>query len=224
MAMAEKMKGTADRNASEFKQPTSAKRSPFLSRFGAKLRKDFESAIDEVEKLIRLKGRLSSHEFLNELDKAVSEDPKIERNISDYVHIGDGVTLRISDHYSNAKSFADNDNKRDNFGIVVRAEQNRKKSIFYKFPDVDYVEYVYFPDETDGSRQIEILKGIKKFIKTKDFANLPVPDNTHTSGNARYSLITPEMDAPYLDAVERGDMATAQQMVMEAAGSNRPLA
>ena len=34
---AKKMKGTADRNASEFKQPTSAKRSPFLSRFGAKL-------------------------------------------------------------------------------------------------------------------------------------------------------------------------------------------
>ena len=34
---------------------------------------------------------------------------------------------------------------------------------------------------------------------------------------ARYSLITPEMDAAYLSAVERGDMATAQQMVMEAA-------
>ena len=44
-----KAKGTADRNASEFKQPTSAKRSPFLSHFGAKLRKDFESAIDNVE-------------------------------------------------------------------------------------------------------------------------------------------------------------------------------
>ena len=32
-----------------------------------------------------------------------------------------------------------------------------------------------------------------------------------------YSLITPEMDASYLDAVERGDMAAAQRMVMEAA-------
>ena len=32
-----------------------------------------------------------------------------------------------------------------------------------------------------------------------------------------YSLITPEMDADYLSAVERGDMETAQQMVMEAA-------
>ena len=39
--------------------------------------------------------------------------------------------------------------------------------------------------------------------------------------NVRFSLqetlITPEMDAAYLDAVERGDMATAQKMVMEAA-------
>ena len=33
----------------------------------------------------------------------------------------------------------------------------------------------------------------------------------------RNSLITPEMDASYLDAVERGDMETAQRMVMEAA-------
>ena len=36
-------------------------------------------------------------------------------------------------------------------------------------------------------------------------------------GKVRNSLITPEMDASYLSAVERGDMEKAQQMVMEAA-------
>ena len=36
-------------------------------------------------------------------------------------------------------------------------------------------------------------------------------------GKVAYSLTTPEMDASYLDAVERGDMETAQRMVMEAA-------
>lgn len=36
-------------------------------------------------------------------------------------------------------------------------------------------------------------------------------------GKVNYSLITPEMDASYLDAVERGDMETAQRMVLEAA-------
>lgn len=42
---------------------------------------------------------------------------------------------------------------------------------------------------------------------------------TYNANNAdiRYSLITPEMDASYLEAVKRGDMATAQKMVMEAA-------
>ena len=35
--------------------------------------------------------------------------------------------------------------------------------------------------------------------------------------STRNSLITPEMDASYLEAVDRGDMATAQKMVMEAA-------
>jgi rRNA maturation protein Rpf1 len=39
----------------------------------------------------------------------------------------------------------------------------------------------------------------------------------YTAGGVRYSLISPEMDADYLSAVERGDMATAQRMVMEAA-------
>ena len=49
-------------------------------------------------------------------------------------------------------------------------------------------------------------------------------DNKDTTSNAeiqtneqKFSLITPEMDASYLDAVERGDMTMAQRMVMEAA-------
>lgn len=50
-------------------------------------------------------------------------------------------------------------------------------------------------------------QSIAKIIK--DFPNPKI--------SANFSLITPEMDADYLSAVERGDMATAQQMVMEAA-------
>lgn len=40
---------------------------------------------------------------------------------------------------------------------------------------------------------------------------------TDRGDRVNYSLITLEMDASYLDAVDRGDMATAQKMVMEAA-------
>ena len=48
------------------------------------------------------------------------------------------------------------------------------------------------------------------------YVKTPRTDGRRTL-NPLYSLITPEMDADYLSAVERGDMATAQQMVMEAA-------
>ena len=44
-----------------------------------------------------------------------------------------------------------------------------------------------------------------------------IDESANQGLNIRHSLITPEMDADYLSAVERGDMETAQQMVMEAA-------
>lgn len=46
------------------------------------------------------------------------------------------------------------------------------------------------------------------FVKSK---------RTYKGSRINYSLITPEMDASYLYAVNRGDMETAQRMVMEAA-------
>ena len=44
-----------------------------------------------------------------------------------------------------------------------------------------------------------------------------IDESANQELKTNFSLITPEMDAAYLSAVERGDMATAQQMVMEAA-------
>lgn len=57
------------------------------------------------------------------------------------------------------------------------------------------------------------------FVKSK---------RTYKGSRINYSLITPEMDATYLEAVERGDMATAQHMVMWVchryqSGLSRPL-
>lgn len=180
--VAEKMKGNADRTPSEFRQPITKVGNPSLSHFGAKLRKDFETAIEELEEKINQKGKLGDHEFLYELDEALSEDPKIEENNSDYVHIGEGVTLRLSDHYANGKNFKDYKNQLQNFGIVVLPpKDHRNKSIFKGLSDVEYIEYVYYPDKMDLERQKDILQGIKEFIKTKDFNKLPKPDNTHIS-------------------------------------------
>ena len=68
-----------------------------------------------------------------------------------------------------------------------------------------WVEALRTNRETELTEQE--LNAATKIIK--DFPNPKISE--------KFSLITPEMDASYLDAVERGDMATAQQMVMEAA-------
>lgn len=48
-------------------------------------------------------------------------------------------------------------------------------------------------------------------------ANIVENFENPSSEDARFSVITPQMDADYLAAVERGDMETAQRMVLEAA-------
>ena len=68
-----------------------------------------------------------------------------------------------------------------------------------------WVEALRTNRETELTEQE--LNAATKIIK--DFPNPKISE--------KFSLITPEMDADYLSAVERGDMATAQQMVMESA-------
>lgn len=64
----------------------------------------------------------------------------------------------------------------------------------------------------------DILRKGKYFDNPSIYSKVKRADSgSRGRGKVTYSLITPEMDASYLDAVERGDMATAQRMVMEAA-------
>ena len=211
--MAERKRGVTNRNTSELGQPTTANGNPPVANLGTKLNKNYENAIADIENLIKEKRALSAHEFLHELDNALTGLNEASTEGSDYIDIGDGFTIRVSDHYSNANTFKRFNNKEKNFGVVIKLK-NRK---FKSDPNVDYVELVYYPDKLDGNRQLSILDGIKGLVETKDIGGMPAPDDTHTSGKTKFSLITPEMDAAYLDAVERGDMETAQKMVMEAA-------
>lgn len=77
--------------------------------------------------------------------------------------------------------------------------------------NVDKEKALAWAEALRTNRETELteqeLNAATKIIK--DFPNPKISE--------RFSLITPEMDADYLSAVERGDMATAQQMVMEAA-------
>ena len=140
---------------------------------------------------------------------------------SRYFNLGNGVIVRLSGHYGNADTFARNGEMSDNYGIVIKQTDQR----FKEKQGVDYLEYVYFNDLTDAERQKAIVAGIRKFIETYDFQNLPEPDKINPSGRFKNPdgehkvafSISPEEDAAYMSAVENGDMETAGRMVREAA-------
>ena len=70
----------------------------------------------------------------------------------------------------------------------------------------------------DGVVGSDILRKGKYFDTPELYSKVERVDSGSTGrGKVNFSLISPEMDAAYLSAVERSDMATAQQMVMEVA-------
>lgn len=53
-------------------------------------------------------------------------------------------------------------------------------------------------------------------------AVMSLRSDLYNDSNVLYSVVTPQQDAAYMDAVSRGDMETAQRMVMEAAKAAMP--
>ena len=102
-------------------------------------------------------------------------------NKSQYFSLDNGITLRISDHYANPKKIKQRNNLDNNYGIVVKLSNNK----FYKDDDVNYTELVYFHDLLNKGRQIEIIKGLKKFVETGDIKYMPNPDFTNISRKKR---------------------------------------
>ena len=137
----------------------------------------------------------------------------------DYIVNGKVVHIRISTHPATPTRMGNAD-AGHKVSIVVRKNGEHKSD---GTPHNGYTEYIYEPSDIapiDAANAI--VKGVKTLLETGEYVDetgksvrkdYPYIEN----GKTLYSLITPEMDADYLSAVERGDMATAQQMVMEAA-------
>lgn len=142
----------------------------------------------------------------------------------DYGINGEIVGVRVSTHPANPleitkeRDGVDPDHK---VSVVIRKNGKHKSD---GTPHSGYTEYVYEPSEvTPPDAADAVVKGLKSLFETGEFVDetgkavrrdYPYTDNR---GRTIHSLITPKMDASYLDAVERGDMATEQRMVMEAA-------
>lgn len=131
---------------------------------------------------------MGAHEYLHELSNALLSTPKKSTEKSVYISLEDGTTLRLADHYASVANFKVRNNTKDNYGIVIKLSNQR----FKEFAGVDYIEYVYYPDKLDADKQKDILKGIKDFIKTKDFKSLPSPDRINQSDAYRHRTASEE--------------------------------
>ena len=122
--------------------------------------------------------------------------------------------------------------------IMYGKEKNSGRNLFYFLMDTGVGTYnllevysdrkgnlstkTYYKTKKDAAQRVMELKS--SLLPTSETYSGAILSDTKVPQifelpkvSAQFSLITPEMDADYLSAVERGDMATAQQMVMEAA-------
>ena len=144
----------------------------------AKLEKNQEYAKD----LAKLSGTLSkkvmgAHEFLFSVAKAFGFEEG-NFNKSFYKDLGSSVGIRISDHSANPNNIINRNDNSNVYGLVIKLSNHRFKSR----KDANYLEYVYYPDKLTQERQQEIVGGLKNFLETGDYAQLPSPDRVNRSG------------------------------------------
>ena len=144
----------------------------------AKLEKNQEYAKD----LAKLSGTLSkkvmgAHEFLFSVAKAFGFEEG-NFNKSFYKDLGSSVGIRISDHSANPDNIINRNDNSNVYGLVIKLSNHRFKSR----KDANYLEYVYYPDKLTQERQQEIVGGLKNFLETGDYAQLPSPDRVNRSG------------------------------------------
>ena len=128
-----------------------------------------------------------------------------------------------------ASVYMNKDESQDIVNTILKAKRNGEKTGIRRYFDRAYERARHISSKNDGHlgtdknpsnprRNDRVDSELSQYGAYYDSPELFVKSARAYKGRRiNYSLITPEMDADYLSAVERGDMATAQQMVMEAA-------
>lgn len=133
-----------------------------VAKFNTKVGKNIEriNRLSRLSEKIYNSGGLGSHQLLHEINIAFDTDLSTEQgktassDKSRYYDLGRNTTIRISDHQGNADTFARRNKTGDNYGIVIKLSP----SLFKHKENVDYIEYVYFPDHiAEAKRQLEVV-------------------------------------------------------------------
>lgn len=138
---------------------------------------EITNKIEKLSEDISEKGEMGAHEFLFNVAKAFGLEGN-NLNKSFYKDLGNSIGIRISDHYANADNITKKNSNNEVYGLVVKLSPQHFKSK----DDANYLEYVYYPDKLSGERQHEIVEGLKNFVQTGDYAQLPAPDRVNRSG------------------------------------------
>lgn len=208
MAMTEKKK-SADETVSPKKSDHST---AISSADGAKILKK----LDNLAKKYQEKPN-RPHTFIGDVAEALGINmPNKSSKYGTYETMsGDVVTIRLSNHNATASNL-DAMGEDEAISIVVTNKPNNRLVNDGESHIIEFYYNTIALGKADGKPLVDIINSLKQTLYSGKYV-----DKTGLAQvqeiNPRYSLITPEMDADYLSAVERGDMATAQQMVMEAA-------
>ena len=171
--------------ASELGPPTP--KDAALANVGTKIvnKSECVKRLSELFDYIDQKKTLGPHELLHEIvisfDSSLKKEQAsfVSTDSSKYFNFENGSTLRVSDHKGNVELFALRNNYYNNYGLVIKLSPSR----FIGNDEVDYLEYVYYPDKLkDNARQKAIVAGLREFVETGDFTRLPSPDKIWISG------------------------------------------
>lgn len=167
---------------------------------------------DRRTKLGMVKPTLTNPDVIIE-ESSKPKDGRVPERNSSYVFVKAFTNVDGSRDYM----FTSVSNLRDGIEIVISNQEKETPRIkrLLKEGKLAYINKATLPSEFTASAQGDqsTIPSEVSYSESKDTTSSP---NIQEEG-VKFSLITPEMDASYLDAVERGDMETAQTMVMEAA-------
>ena len=193
-------------------QPMAGHSTVVSSADGANVIKNLETLLEEY----RNKPSNRQKTFIGDLARALGL--RNNGNHSNYGTFeavnGEVFTYRISDHNSSTKNMEDAGNP-NGISIVITHKPNSKIT---KDGNAHIVEFYYNTQKllnADGKPYADIIQSVIQSLYSGEYND--------TTGLAErdeaisFSVITPQMDADYLAAVEAGDMETAQRMVLEAA-------
>ena len=144
------------------------------------------------------KNNISREDFINilagSLGMVMAKD-RVSRYTKEPLMLGNGdiVTLRVSNHQSNAFNFIlEHSNSKINYGFVLNGEN---KGRFGAEHNVNYLEINYSKDSIDNMNTIQrrefyrdILNGIQYMLRNGSLVEMPFPDHLNASGIFRKPL------------------------------------